>query len=144
MKSFSLVFSILLLIISCDKNDDADDASQETLIQLNNSIVQGIWRVTNFNVDGTDQTYHFTNYNFTFSANKSISATNSSSIIIGTWTTWRDDSTPKLILSFNASTGPFEEISKDWQIVSVTANQIDLKHISNGDEGTDLLTFTKN
>jgi hypothetical protein len=144
VKIFSLVFSILLLIISCDKNDDSDDASQETLIKVNNSIVNGTWRVSYFNEDGIEQTYHFNNYNFIFSANKSISATNGSSTYMGTWATGTDDSTPKLILSFSASTGPFEEISEDWQIVTVTANQIDLKHISGGDGGIDLLTFSKN
>jgi len=72
-----------------------------------------------------------------------LSATNGTNTYNGTWTKGTDDSTPKLILTFSISSGPFEEISEDWQILSSTSSLIDLKHISGGDSSVDLLKFEK-
>ncbi|WP_420319776.1 hypothetical protein [Flagellimonas sp.] len=44
---------------------------------------------------------------------------------------------------FFASPADFAELSEDWNIVSYSANKIELIHESGGDGGTDLLTFEK-
>ncbi len=62
----------------------------------------------------------------------------------GTWTTGTDDSTPKFIINFSATNGPFEEISEDWQILNASATRVELKHVSGGDGSIDMLTFEKN
>lgn len=45
---------------------------------------------------------------------------------------------------FFASPADFAELSEDWDIISHSASKIELKHVSGGDGGTDLLTFEKN
>lgn len=44
---------------------------------------------------------------------------------------------------FFASPADFNELSEDWNIVSYSANKIELIHESGGNGGTDLLTFEK-
>ncbi len=45
---------------------------------------------------------------------------------------------------FFASPADFADLSEDWDIISHSASKIELKHVSGGDGGTDLLTFEKN
>lgn len=45
---------------------------------------------------------------------------------------------------FFASPADFAELSEDWDIISQSPTKIELKHISGGNGGTDLLTFEKN
>lgn len=149
MKKFFLIpvlSSILLLNLAstCSSDDDSNPSSSQLIIQTQNSIVSGSWRVTLFSEDGVVQTSNYNGYNFTFNANATVEATNGTTVRTGTWTTGTDDSTPKLILTFTATTGPFEEISEDWRIVSVSASRIELRHVSGGDGSIDLLTFEKN
>ncbi|WP_333695901.1 hypothetical protein [Flavobacterium sp.] len=149
MKKFFLIpvlSSILLLNLAstCSSDDDSNPSSSQLIIQTQNSIVSGSWRVTLFSEDGVVQTSNYNGYNFTFNANATVEATNGTTVRTGTWTTGTDDSTPKLILTFTATTGPFEEISEDWRIVSVTSSRIELRHVSGGDGSIDLLTFQKN
>ncbi len=44
---------------------------------------------------------------------------------------------------FFASPADFAELTEDWDIISHTASKIELKHVSGGNGGTDLLTFEK-
>lgn len=44
---------------------------------------------------------------------------------------------------FFAAPEDFNELSEDWNIVSYSANKIELIHVSGGNGGTDLLTFEK-
>ena len=45
---------------------------------------------------------------------------------------------------FFGSPADFAELSEDWDIISHSATKIELKHVSGGNGGTDLLTFEKN
>lgn len=146
MKNSTTILAILLtLFFSATLNSckDDDNNNTQTTQQLSNAVVQGNWRVTNYNEDGTDKTNQFSGYTFTFNANLSVVASGSSTIN-GTWATGTDDSKAKLVLLFAVASGPFEEISEDWEIINVTSTTIQLKHISGGNSTTDYLTFTKN
>jgi len=142
--SICLLISVSLFAMSCDSDDDSSNNNGSVIVQLEASIKVGTWRVSNFVEDGNNQTHHFTGYAFTFSENGTVSATNGTNTVTGTWTTSSSSSSgAKFILNFNASSGPFEEISEDWRIETVTSVLIDLKHVSGGDGSIDLLTFTK-
>lgn len=142
--SIFLLLSVSFFAISCETDDDSNSNNNALIVQLETSIKTGTWRVSNFVEDGNSQTHHFTGYAFTFSDNGTVSATNGSNTVTGTWTTSSSSSSgSKFILNFNASNGPFEEISEDWRIENVTSILIDLKHVSGGDGSIDLLTFTK-
>ncbi len=137
-------FFIAGMLISCNSDDDSNSNNNSTIVQLETSIKSGAWRVSSFVEDGNNQTHHFTGYAFTFSENGTVSATNGTNTVSGTWTTSSSSSSgSKFILNFNASSGPFEEISEDWRIENVTSVLIDLKHVSGGDGSIDLLTFAK-
>jgi hypothetical protein len=56
-----------------------------------------------------------------------------------------DDSLDDLDFTISfASPDNFTELSEDWKVLSRTDSKIELKHVSGGNGGTDLLTFEKN
>lgn len=149
MKKFFLIpllFGVFMLNVAstCSNDEDDNNSSSAIISQTQNTLVNGAWRVTLFSEDGSNQTSQFSNYDFVFGTNGSLIADNGSTTMNGTWTTGTDDSTPKFIINFSATNGPFEEISEDWRILSTTATRVELKHVSGGDGSIDLLTFEKN
>jgi hypothetical protein len=143
--SLVLLISASFLAVSCSSDDDStDDNNSSIIVQLEASIKVGTWRVSNFVESGVNQTSHFTGYAFTFSGNGTVTATNGTNTVTGTWSTSSSSSSgAKFILNFNATSDPFEEISQDWRVESVTTILVDLKHVSGGDGSVDLLTFAK-
>jgi hypothetical protein len=136
------LMSIFMLgMTSCSSDDDA--SNNPSINQVNANVSSGTWRVSLFSEDGVNHTSDFAGYNFTFAANNVITAENGSTVL-GTWITGTDDSTSKMILSFDVFAGPFEEISEDWRILSSTSTKLELRHVSGGDGSIDLLTFQKN
>lgn len=147
MKKFfliPLVFSIFMLnVASTCSSDDDSPSSTQLVTQAQNTVVTGSWRVALFSENGVVQTSNYNGYSFSFNANSTVEAVNGTTVQTGTWTTGTDDSTPKFILTFSAVSGPFEEISEDWRILSVSSTRIELKHVSGGDGSIDLLTLQK-
>jgi len=133
----------LALIVSCNKDKKATK-------QIDKNIVEGNWRITNFNDSGENETSDFNNYVFTFSEGGSVSATNGSTTVTGTWntsTSGSDDSNnhAHFVLNFAVNDDhPFDDLNDDWEIVSQSKTKIDLKDVSGGNGGTDLLVFEKN
>lgn len=68
----------------------------------------------------------------------------------GTWiiTNFNDsgqDETSDFNMFFSVSqSSNFEDLNDDWDIVSVTENRIELRDVSGGNGGTDILVFEKN
>ena len=143
--AFFAFVSISLLSLSCSNDGNTSNTNSENVAQLQDAIIQGTWKITRFIEDGVNQTSNFNGFNFTFNTNGTVLATNGSTPINGTWSTNVNSSgTPKFVLNFNISNGPFDEISEDWNIEAVSSTVIDLKHVSGGDGSIDLLLFTKN
>lgn len=134
---FFLALAIIVVSASCKKNDDDISPSG-----LNSQIQTGTWKVTWFSDSGTDETYHFSGYQFTFSSGGAVTATKTGSSVSGTWSTGNDDSTTKMILDFGAQV-PFDELNDDWKILENSAAKIRLEDVSGGNGGTDYLTFEK-
>ncbi|MEO6167426.1 MAG: hypothetical protein ABIO98_07910 [Chitinophagales bacterium] len=130
----AFVLFMMIAVWSCKKDD--------TIIPVDNTIQQGNWKVTFFEDSGTDETDHFSGYQFIFNADGSISATNGPSTVNGTWTSGTDDSQSKLILNFGSTT-PFDDLNEDWHVTEETSTLIKCEHISGGNGGTDFLTFEK-
>ncbi len=134
---------------TCSSDDDSSSSSQDPTPVVN-AATQGTWRVTSYVDSGTDETNHFTGYNFTFASGSVLSATNGTNTYTGTWSVTNDssdDDSPSSDLDFNilfASPANFADLSDDWDIVSYTANTISLIDVSGGNGGTDTLVFTKN
>ena len=106
-----------------------------------NTVKSGNWKVTYF-FDSGDETYKFSGYSFNFSDNGTVTATNGSSTVNGTWNTGTDDSATKLDLEFTGS-GTFEELNDDWRVTELSATKIVTDDVSGGNNETDYLTFEK-
>lgn len=156
--SLLMMVSFALLSLSCSSDDDDSsiDNSQQ-IAQVQSLAESGTWRITNFNDSGQDYTSDFTGYNFTFASDGTLTASNGSSTLNGTWSITSDSSSSSDDdsndddddIEFNiffpvSDSNDFEELNDDWDIVSTSATTIQLIDISGGNEGTDLLTFEMN
>lgn len=145
----SLIHSVILILIgisSCTKDDNN--------VSIKNSIVStvsaGTWKISYYFDSDKEVTSSFSGYNFTFGSNDVLSASNGASTYAGSWSIMNNNSNDDdslddvdFLISF-ASPASFAELSEDWEILSRTASKIELKHVSGGNGGTDLLTFEKN
>ena len=128
---------------SCKKEDTKTKNEVET------NIVEGTWRISNFVDSGTNETSDFTGYNFTFSTDGKLTASNGTNYYTGTWsiTDSNSDDDSKDDLDFNIYfnlTNDFEELNDDWDISSQSETKLELIDVSGGNGGTDYLTFEKN
>ncbi|MFV0304646.1 MAG: hypothetical protein ACK5IC_04080 [Moheibacter sp.] len=146
MKTISYLFLGILFglsTISCSSDDDStDDSGGGT--GTTTIVIEGTWKVTNFQEDNSNQTNHFNGYTFVFAEDGVLTATNGSTVKVGFWNNGNDDSSNKLNIGFSDDDGPFEEISEDWVITNKTATKLELQHTSGGDGSVDYLTFEKN
>jgi hypothetical protein len=153
MKKFILIpalFCLFMLNVAsmCSSDDSSSSSSNPTPVI--NTATQGTWRITSYVDSGTDETNHFTGYNFTFGASNVLTATNGANTYTGTWSVVVDnsnDDNPSSDLDFNilfASPADFADLTDDWDVVSHTATTISLIDVSGGNGGTDTLVFTKN
>jgi hypothetical protein len=145
-----ILFCLFMLnVASMCSSDDSSSSSQDPTPVIN-VATQGTWRVTSYVDSGTDETNHFTGYNFTFATGGVLSATNGTNTYTGTWSVTNDnsnDDNPSSDLDFNiafASPADFADLTDDWDVVSFTATTISLIDVSGGNGGTDTLVFTKN
>lgn len=137
---------ILFIAFACKKDDD-NSSSIPGEVQSN--IQSGTWRITKFVDSGTDETDHFSGYDFTFNSNGIISASNGNNNYEGTWSITDsnsgDDSQNDLDFNINFNlTNDFEDLNDDWNFISQSPVKIELIDISGGNGGTDYLTFEKN
>lgn len=145
MKS-KIILSILVasVFFACNKDKKA-------MKQIDKNIVEGTWRISSFIDSGDDETYEYSNYTFTFSDNGTVNATNGSSTISGSWNTSNsssnDDSSSDLHFNLNFSVDdshPFDDLIDDWDVTSQSESKLELKDVSGGNGGTDILIFVKN
>ncbi|HNP33672.1 MAG TPA: hypothetical protein PKN96_10295 [Flavobacterium sp.] len=150
MKKLTLLPALFCLLIlsatSCDTGVSSSSTSDPTT--LINTVKQGTWKITNFVDSGTDETSHFTGYNFTFGASNAFSATNGTNTYPGTWQVASDDdvnnpSGLKFTIAI-ASPTDFADLSDGWKVSTYSSTTIYLVDTSGGGSGTDVLVFTKN
>ena len=143
---------IILFIAACDDGDDDKKSSNANITEVQNTAVNGQWRVTYFFDTDSEETDNFNGYVFEFDADNNLTATNGSNNFSGSWSVTDDDSGDDSNhgdfddIDFNiafATPPNFEELSEDWEIISLTSTKIELRHVSGGNGGTDLLTFEK-
>lgn len=155
MKTLKIIPILAMLFMlnvasMCSSDDDNSSSSTPDPTPVINTANQGTWRVTLYDDSGTNETSHFTGYNFTFGTSGTLSATNGTNTYNGTWSVTTDnsgDDSPSSDLDFNiafSSPADFSDLTDDWNIVSYTATKIQLVHVSGGNGGTDYLTFEKN
>ncbi|WP_052671364.1 hypothetical protein [Aequorivita vladivostokensis] len=96
--------------------------------------------------DGTDETCDYVDYQFTFNANETVTATSTTNTVNGTWAVTSSSSGIDLILNFEITGGddPFDDLNDDWDVLSFDAQIIKLIDVSGGNGGTDYLDFGRN
>lgn len=149
LKGIIMLCFVSFSLSACSSDDDGDTPNNSSEIaQIQDQVVNGTWRITNFIDSGQDETSDFNNYNFTFSSNGNLSATNITTTETGNWSVSNSSSSSDDIdfnINFNVlDTNDFDDLNDDWDIVSHTDNKIVLIDVSGGNGGTDNLTFEKN
>lgn len=150
LNAILVIFIYTGLAMSCNKDDDNNQQQNTTVEQTINTAQSGTWKVTYFFDSDQDETDHFTGYAFTFNENGSLAAIKGSTTITGTWSVTdsnsSDDDGGSSGADFNiffASPPDFEDLSDDWDIISVSNSKIELTDVSGGNGGTDFLTFER-
>ena len=142
----SLVASFIFFP-SCTIDEDVQIVT--VLESTINNAQSGTWKVSKFIDSGTDETSHFSGYNFTFKYTGELNANNGSNNYNGIWSINDSNSNDNTLddlefyIQYNLG-NDFDDLSEDWKFVSQTSTQIELIHVSGGNGGTDYLTFTKN
>ena len=142
------VFGISLFIYSCSSDDDNSNNSS-TQNEVQNNLESGTWKITSFIDSGTDETNHFTGYDFTFNNSGVLNANNGTNNYDWVWSITDSNSNDEgqddldFNINFNLN-NDFEDLNDDWDFVSQTSTKIELIDISGGNGGTDYLTFEKN
>ncbi len=151
LKLIPILLCIFMLnVASMCSNDDNNSNPPADPTPVINTVNQGTWRITLYNDSGTIKTSNFTGYNFTFGTGSALTASNGSNTYNGTWSVTSGDSNndnPSNDLDFNigfSTPANFADLTDDWDIVTYTASKIELRDVSGGNGGTDLLTFEKN
>ncbi len=143
MKKLLILLTVVLLA-SCSSKDDEGDVIGNEFENIKVILPHDTWRVTKYIDSIEDKTDLFETFVFTFSNDGTVVGSNDLYSETGTWlykTTAEDGE--ELILVFNP-TPPFDEISDDWSIVSVSTTKIELKDDDSNGNDTELLTFSKN
>ena len=156
--SMLIMLSLTLMSSTCstDDDDDGSNNNSQNIVEVENTVESGTWRITNFVDSGQNETNDFNGYNFTFASDGTLTATNGGNTLTGTWSVTDDsnsndddDGSSNDDVDFNISfpvpdSNDFEDLNDGWDIVSYTSTRIELIDISGGNGGTDLLTFEKN
>lgn len=149
---FLNLFAAVLLAVSCDSNEDpATTAADVNAAELQSTAQDGQWRITYYFDSDKEETSNYNGYVFTFGADGTVSATNGTTEVTGTWSVTDsdssddspDDSSDVDFNLFFAAPPDFEELSDDWDILEYTSGRIRLIDVSGGDGSTDYLTFEK-
>ena len=151
-KGIILVLSLSLMSAMCSSEDDGiSDKNSVQIEEVENTAITGTWRVTNYVDSGQNETSDFNGYDFTFSSNGSVTATNGTTTYNGTWSVTSDvsddddDSDVDFNLFFSVpDTDNFDDLNDDWDIVSYSDAIINLIDVSGGNGDTDVLTFERN
>lgn len=148
-----LPFLFVAFLFSCQTtDDDSTEISSVNIEEIRAIATSGTWMVAKYEEDGIDETSNFSGYGFSFDSDGVLNVSNQSTSLSGAWSirsdsdSSDDDSSDSNDVDFNIFfTAPnnFEEISEDWEIVSYSSARIELKHISGGDGGVDVLIFEK-
>lgn len=143
-----LSFTLMSSMCSSDDMENPNNNAQQ-IMAIENTAESGTWTISSFIDSGQDETHHFTGYSFTFGNDGTLTATNGTDTVQGTWsvTDSNDDSNDSIDfnISFTVPTSSvFDDLIDDWDIVNYNNNTISLIDVSGGNGGTDTLVFTKN
>ncbi|QNJ97186.1 hypothetical protein [Constantimarinum furrinae] len=107
--------------------------------ELIDILMDGLWFVETYIDSGSNQTATYNGYNVDFMTGNAVTATNGSNTNNGTWLV--SSTGQELNLAFSGS--PFDEFNDEWDVFSVMPNRVEIRDVSGGGGGTDILVFEK-
>lgn len=116
-----------------------DDGYYGDAQTIRDILIGSNWKVASYIDSGNDETSDYNGYIVDFKINDDVSATNGSNTNNGNWLV--NSAGNELTLSFTGS--PFDEFNDSWDIISVLPTRIELRDVSGGGGGTDILIFEK-
>ncbi len=119
----------------CDTTTGGDDDLIDTL-----TAVGSFWFVSSYTEDSDDQTSDYNGFQFEFDINGTITVSGAE-MSTGNWSSINNGA--EMAIDFGPEI-PLDELNDvDWEVLSVTATEVQLRDESGGGGGTDLLTLTK-
>jgi hypothetical protein len=142
----NLIYLLILFTLGC--GDDPNPDKNPKVEEVENIVLNGKWQIAYFFDTDKEETDKYTNYIFQFLPSGSVVANDGPASVSGAWsiTDQSNGNSDSEDIDFNISftTAPLlDELSEDWEIISTSNTKIELRHISGGNGGTDLLTFAK-
>jgi hypothetical protein len=113
----SLIILFTVSFFSCKKLVQ----QQEQTVALN-IITNGVWHVTKYLQDSTDITTSLSSYNFQFKSDGTVTGTNGSVSVTGTWST--DIPSRTITSSFPAGSGAVNELDAVWKITDSSTTYV--------------------
>ena len=130
MKRLIFILCLSVVIFSCEEDDNVSPTN-DSISSVNDFIRnQNGLRITELIEEGTNKIAQFNPYLFVFKENGTVTATQSSETINGTYLVFRDDNRTELRMTFANNTILFE-LSDDWYFTSQNATTIRFE--DNGD-----------
>jgi hypothetical protein len=121
--------------------NDMEDAD---VMEISDFLMAGDWTVAQYAEDGSDQTSDYQGYDFTFGMQNELTvSTNMDPLKSGIWKVVRDsDGGLEVYLNLGDDGDVFSELTDNWDFVSKTETQLELKDVS-GDGSVDTLVFIR-
>lgn len=151
---YSVLGLMLVVLYSCDKDDDSTSNNDAQLImEIQDNATEGLWQVTSYVDSGDNETSDYNGYTFNFAENGVLTATKGEEVVSGTWSVSSsdddgsdDDGNDNDDIDFNIffnvnESSVFDDLSDDWDVTNASSTQISLFDVSGGDGSTDLLVF---
>lgn len=121
-------FALAAILISCTK--EKVQQQQENLILQ--AMVNGQWKVSGFDKDGTDITNAFSNYTFQFRSDLTVDAINNG--IVEKTGFWNADAGAQTISSnFTNATNPLLLLNGTWTITNTTWTSVQARQTVSGE-----------
>lgn len=152
MKRFKIVLVLLAVsfFLSCDTDTDDIARSAAEANQLNLIVQQGEWQISQFSLNGSEDTAKYQDYMFVFEEANNLSATSNLDPVTGTWRISNDSGSEfdshndvDFNIFFN-SNGKLGELTRNYDVISATNNEINLMVEASENGETATLTFSKN
>lgn len=129
----------LVLERVCANTPDGD------VLEIGNILMGGDWTVFAYMEGDMDGTSNYDGFDFSFGMEQVLTvSTNMDPLTTGLWRVVRDsEGNLKVYLNLGDGDDVFADLTDDWDLVSVTANRLELKDISGGDGTVTTLVFVK-
>ncbi len=111
-------------------------------LELTSILNEGFWRVSSFNDKGVNRTNDYADFVLDFKDDFSLSATQGTTVIYGTWNPQYDGGTVALELEFEEII-PFKKLNEDWNIIDLKNNRVEIKHIDSETLAISILVFER-